>query len=149
MSLRTVRTEWRSISWRGRLFSETSNKICRCSCSVRKKRKKLWAQRLVTDIVMEYQKLLKTNVNKRRLSFKSLVGLRTFAPRFTSRFPSVAERERFELSMGCPMPVFETGALDHSAPSPLDEPRGPPLRRAAFAAFPAKQREAPLPQRSE
>src|SRR3989344_4703337 len=58
---------------------------------------------------------------------------------------SDAERERFELSMGCPMPVFETGALDHSATSPLDEPCGPPLRHDAFAAFSAEQREAPLP----
>src|SRR5579863_4348529 len=30
-----------------------------------------------------------------------------------------AERERFELSIPCGMPVFETGALDHSATSPL------------------------------
>ena len=32
---------------------------------------------------------------------------------------SIAERVRFELTMPCGMPVFETGALDHSATPPV------------------------------
>src|SRR3989344_5719929 len=32
----------------------------------------------------------------------------------------IAERGRFELPIPCGMPVFETGAFDHSATSPSD-----------------------------
>jgi hypothetical protein len=32
--------------------------------------------------------------------------------------PFVAEAVRFELTNGCPLPVFKTGAIDHSATLP-------------------------------
>ena len=31
----------------------------------------------------------------------------------------LAETVRFELTKGCPLPVFKTGAIDHSAKSPF------------------------------
>ena len=34
------------------------------------------------------------------------------------RYALLAETVRFELTNGCPLPVFKTGAIDHSAKSP-------------------------------
>ena len=34
----------------------------------------------------------------------------------------LAEAVRFELTNGCPLPVFKTGAIDHSATLPVDQP---------------------------
>ena len=37
---------------------------------------------------------------------------------FKMQFRFLAEEVRFELTVGCPTPVFKTGALDHSATPP-------------------------------
>ncbi len=53
----------------------------------------------------------------------------------------LAEAVRFELTKGCPLPVFKTGAFNHSATPPLAEregfepPNGCPLTVFETAAF--------------
>ena len=55
---------------------------------------------------------------------------------FTARYSiRLAEAVRFELTNGCPLPVFKTGAIDHSATLPeVGEYSIPPapLPRAAL-----------------
>jgi hypothetical protein len=43
----------------------------------------------------------------------------------------MAEEVRFELTVGCPTPVFKTGALDHSATPPMQS-RIPFLREFCY-----------------
>ena len=58
----------------------------------------------------------------------------------------LAEAVRFELTNGCPLPVFKTGAIDHSATLPANllcaQAQAAPRHRSTTSTCPDRRRTA-------